>query len=54
MAAKIILNTGKLVKTINPDSFGEEPSSLRLAPRSEWQTIHYNLSLILSLFLLLP
>ena len=30
LAVNIISNTGKLAKTVHPDSFGEEPSSLRL------------------------
>ena len=30
LTANTISNTGKLSKTVHPDSFGEEPSSLRL------------------------
>ena len=30
LTANTISNTGKLSKTVRPDSFGEEPSSLRL------------------------
>ena len=30
VAANTISNTGKLSKMVHPDSFGEEPSSLRL------------------------
>ena len=30
LAAKRIPNTGKLVKMVHPDFFGEKPSSLRL------------------------
>ena len=68
LAANTISNTDSLAKTVHPDSFGEEPSSLRLRKlmtvevvasdddedtRSEWQTIHSTLSLILSLLLVL-